>query len=384
MTSLAELDHVAAQWDVLATVSRQRLPMLSHAWVAAHLEFCLASDDRWLCAVAWDKGRLVGVLPVLVRPHPWFGDRLLELTAIFDPHTRSGDALAEAGREREILESLVATLLERERRATGLWLRGVREGSPTLTAIDAGLDDVLIHRVVRSRGSYVCTDAQFNVFQKGLSANFRGNLRKARNKLGELPQLEVVFLPGRPDDFSSLARFLQLEMSGWKGSAGTAIGQSRVLTDFYQRLTQNLAARGWLEWHELRTDGKTVAAHLAIRMRDSVALIKIAYDEEFSYCAPGNMLMERSLERAFEDDEVSELNCLTDMPWHRNWRMKQADYYDVWVFPRRLSSLLYKWPFVIIRYTMEQGLRAVFRHLPPRYQSCIRRIISTRSEGRAG
>jgi hypothetical protein len=375
VTSPSELAGLAEQWDALAAVSPQRLPMLSHAWVAAHLECCLGRRDRWLCAVAWDDGRLVGVLPVVVQPDPLLGDQLPQLTTIFSPHTRSGDVLAEAGREREIVGALIRTLLAHERRVSRLLFREVRDGSPTLTAIEEGLDGLRIGRRQRSRGSYISTDGPIGDYRGRLSANFTGNLRKARNKLARLPELETVFEAGPQTDPAGLARFLQVETSGWKGSAGTAIAMSPMLTAFYRRLTQNLIARGWLEWHELRSAGRTVAAHLAVRIGDSVVLAKIAYDEEFSPCAPGNMLFERCLERAFEDNDVAELNCLTDQPWHRNWRMEQAAYHDVWVFPRHPASLLYGWPSIALSDLGRRALRTAFGRLPSSTQSRVRRLV---------
>lgn len=381
--SLAELAEVAEQWDALADVCPQRLPTLSHAWVTAHLQCCLQPHDRWLCAVARDGDRLVGVLPVLLLPHSRRGARGLELRGIFDSHTSSGDALAKSGREREILDGMLTALFAHERRATYVRLGGVREGSSTLTAIDAGLKNALALRRAATRGSYISTDGQLSDFYDHLSGNFKGNLRKARNKLSRLPELETVFTSSWASDVSSFDRFLQLEMSGWKGAAGTAIALSPVRTDYYRNLTQNLAAQGWLEWHELRTGDRTIASHLAARAAGSLALIKIAYDEEFSRYAPGNMLFERCLERAFEDDTLVEVNCLSDARWHRNWRMSQSDYYDVWLFPRRLSSLLYRRPSVALRQSMRhsvsRGLRAAFTRLPPSYQSRVRELVQKRA-----
>ncbi len=37
---------------------------------------------------------------------------------------------------------------------------------------------------------------------------------------------------------------------------------------------------------------------------------------------------------------LAEINCLTDMPWHRNWRMPQSRYARIWLFRRQPLSLM--------------------------------------------
>ncbi len=54
-----------------------------------------------------------------------------------------------------------------------------------------------------------------------LSKNFRGNLRKARNKLAKLEGVEFVSARGPEELASALEVFLDVEASGWKGASGT-------------------------------------------------------------------------------------------------------------------------------------------------------------------
>jgi CelD/BcsL family acetyltransferase involved in cellulose biosynthesis len=341
LDDLTALAAHADRWDQLAEASPQCLPMLTHAWVASHLRHRLASGERWLCALAWDGEHLRGVLPVIVSPHRVWGHRRPYLTGIFDGHTRSGDALASPGNTQDTVLALVTAILDAEPRPIAVALRGVRDGSPTLEAVEAGIGDLSILRRRRSAGSYIPTEGSIEDFRSGLSANFKGNLRKARNKLAQLPAVETAFVAGEQATEAGLDRFLSLEASGWKGEIGTAIGVSPSLETFYRALCRGLAARGWLEWHELRSAGRLIAGHLAVRLGDSISLPKIAFDEDFARCAPGNLLMERCIERAFADDGIRQLNCLTDQFWHRNWRMAQEPYHDLSLFPRGPTSLLF-------------------------------------------
>ena len=44
--------------------------------------------------------------------------------------------------------------------------------------------------------------------------------------------------------------------------------------------------------------------------------------------------------REFEQRSSDEVNCTTDMPWHRNWEMPQSAYHDLSILPRRPLSIL--------------------------------------------
>jgi len=133
----------------------------------------------------------------------------------------------------------------------------------------------------------------------------------------------------------------EIEASGWKGRKGTALAASLSLVAFYTALVEGLAREGWLEWHFLNADAKTLAGHLAVRFGRSMTLVKIGYDEAYAKCSPGNLLFERTAKWIFERGDIDEINCLTDMPWHRSWRMDQSNYTSLWIYPKQPLALLF-------------------------------------------
>jgi hypothetical protein len=175
----------------------------------------------------------------------------------------------------------------------------------------------------------------YDDYRKKLGHNFSRNLTKARNKLVKLADVRLSFLCGRDASEKNLEQFLKVESSGWKGKAGTAIQASSKLISYYSALTRRMSQLGWLEWHFLETDNRVIAAQMAARINRSLIILKIGYDEEYSYCSPGNILFERTVERAYERRDTDEINCITDMPWHNNWAMQKRAYHNLWIYPRR-------------------------------------------------
>ena len=72
-------------------------------------------------------------------------------------------------------------------------------------------------------------------------------------------------------------------------------------------------------------------------------VLKIAYDEVFARYSPGTLLFEKTLERAYADVDTEEVNCLTDMEWHKPWQMLSRDYFDCRYFPATIVGATTGW-----------------------------------------
>jgi CelD/BcsL family acetyltransferase involved in cellulose biosynthesis len=340
--------------------------MLSHAWVASFVEHNIEPGQTWRCFFAYAGDDLIGVLPVIKGRQWMMGARL---HAPVDAHTRSGYALVRAGAEHRALSAMLGALEDAEPAYLRLLLRGIRDGAPILSA--GGARGVRVSTMPAAmwsgsaRGSFLPVQGSYDKYEKGLPSNFRRNLRKARNRCERTHDTVYQFYTGVDAGASELfTKFLELEASGWKGTAGTAIQCTPQRVDFYAALTQRLSERGWLEWHLLELDGAPAAGHLAIRFGRSIVLYKIAYDEKYARLGPGSLLFRETVSRAFADQGLDEVNCLTDRSWHRNWLMSSADYSDMVItrdrpLPALTSYLEIKAPLLARRAQAAPGLAAL-------------------------
>jgi CelD/BcsL family acetyltransferase involved in cellulose biosynthesis len=365
-SSVEELARHAGAWDELAVASPERLPMLSHAWVASFLE----NDhlrSRWRCLFAYEGDRLVGVLPVMRAREGIPGVRLSGTLAP-ELHTYSAYPLLDEASARPALSAMLTELRAAEPRY--LWLRfgGVRQDATIMSV--QGLQGVALRNVEaanwRKSGSLLPVQGSLKEYEDGLSANFRRNLRKARNRCEREHDMSFRFVTGpeagSPELFD---RFLDLESSGWKGQGGTGIKCTPHLVQFYRAVCERMSRRGWLEWHFLELNGTPVAGHLGIRFGRSLVLLKIAYDEAHARVGPGNLLFHETVARAFATQGLQEINCLSDTAWHRNWQMSTAHYSDMVITPTRalprLTGLVEVQGAALARRVASRGRRAAAR-----------------------
>jgi CelD/BcsL family acetyltransferase involved in cellulose biosynthesis len=338
--SLQGLAERARAWDELLERCEHRVQCPSYAWVASHLEHLLEPGETWCCLFAWEGDALRGVLPLVAREGRRAGLSQVTLATPHGLHTLSVDLLCESSAAARVVPLLLEAMQLRFPAWSEARLPRLSSLSPTLRHVAHPEAEVLAEVELADQGSFVRTDGELQSYLDTLSPNFVRNVARVTRKVGKLPGNEVIFATGRDASPAILDEFVRLEAAGWKGTSGGAIANNPRVRAFYASVVERLHASGWLEWHLLRAEGQLLAAHLACRIGRCVYLWKIAFNEQYGAYAPGNVLIMRTLERAFADPGVDEVNCLTETPWNRNWSMPRRAYHDLILWPRRTLPVL--------------------------------------------
>jgi CelD/BcsL family acetyltransferase involved in cellulose biosynthesis len=340
ISDLSELGRYAEAWDNLALYAAQKTPMISHAWVASHIEHQLPPNASWVCLCAFESDELVGVLPLVARHARVLGISRTLLDPPCSLHTRSVEPVVREDRSEEIVRALLAALP----RAVPDWhsveFTRIPDTSSLLKSLSGRITDAKCLVDFNGNGSLLTLSGKYDEYMNSLSKNFRRNLRRLSGKIELLSDFEVIFLSSEQARSEHLDWFAEVEASGWKGDQGTAIGKSPDLMSFYAALVQRMAARGWLEWHFLKAEGKVIAAFLGARLQRRLVLLKIAYRDEYSSFAPGNILLNRLIERTYQHGDLDVIDCMTEMSWNQNWNMLPNRYFDIHLFRNSIISKL--------------------------------------------
>ncbi|MCC0062222.1 MAG: GNAT family N-acetyltransferase [Rhodobiaceae bacterium] len=130
-----------------------------------------------------------------------------------------------------------------------------------------------------------------------LQATIKGSRRKRmRQQISALKrECDVTFERARDTDDvgKSLDVFLQLESSGWKGEAGSALQSVAATSEFTRKAVAALCERGMVQILTMRASGIPIASLIVFMGSGTAWLWKIAYDESYSRHSPGkHVLME--------------------------------------------------------------------------------------------
>jgi len=355
------------RWHSLACDGPQKSPTLLPGWVSAYLRHCLKPDERWLCSFAYAGNRLVGVLPVIISPHPILGRHGPLLRTPFDGHTPSGDIPLAPDLAQPALEALLAEVAREVPGHLGLDMRAVRRISPVWLALQNRPKGYFLRRGLVFPYSLLDVRGNFDSYLSGLG-RMRRTMKIGREKLEKLGTVSVEMRRGSEAGEDFLPEFLRLEASGWKGRMGTAILNDPKLVAFYTDWVRDFAAKGHLEWHVVRLDGRVIAAQMGICLGPALVLPKYAYDEDFAEFTPGHLLLGEVIKEAFARSELAEVNPMSDSNQHRLFRMSSDEYTDVHLVRRGVLPILFQLSGIV--------LRALYRdHVKPRLSARMKEAL---------
>ncbi len=146
-------------------------------------------------------------------------------------------------------------------------------------------------------------------YEQLIKGKTRQNLKRKLRKLGELGELtfSVYVDDQRP---SIVEEFLQLEMQGWKGEAGTALLSHAKSANFAREFL------GHTKYPEvrieaLRLDGRAIAMTMHIFADGNAYHYKPTYDENYSRYSPGILLHRWTMQQMYETKWAHHMDSAT-------------------------------------------------------------------------
>ncbi len=329
ISNFIDFAALRSEWNELVERTDDQI-FHRHEFIATWLKH-FAKGSLYVCTLRDSQGRLVAALSLLRSWSHLYGLPFRQLRSAANDHSGRFDLIADqpARASSAFLnfldgqggwDSLVLTDLPRSGRARILEKVASEEG--LTTGRWSGAQSPCRH-----------LPSTWPELESQLSSGFRSNLRRRRRRLDALG---LVRAERCTDSDSLVASGIALEAQGWKGRAGTAIAQDAATLGFYTELAQVLAAQGQLALWALYLDDRLIAFQYGLEYQGSYALLKPAYDEEFSRYSPGQLLMAEVLRDGIARS-LTQVDFLgEDMPWKQDWK-PVASAQD-WLFVFRASA----------------------------------------------
>jgi CelD/BcsL family acetyltransferase involved in cellulose biosynthesis len=327
---LAELETIAPQWDALAAVDPT--PFSLSAWYLAWWDGYGADRDLRVCTL-WEDDELVALLPLCER-----GGRLEAMA------NEESCVVRPLARDTETLRLLAeATATERY---DLMEIRRLPEGDAAIEALAAAARASGRLSIVEPdiTSPIVDTTGTLDEYRQATRGKWHRNLRRLYRKLLRDHDAEVRLIEPPADLDSELAEGFEVESSGWKRAAGSAILSRPENAAYYRSLARRFHDRGELRLSSISVDGRMIAWDLGILRTNRLFSPKSGYREDFKRFGPGLILELATIERCFElgieahellgaDDEYK-LRFSTSERRHRYFR----------AYPRRpVQTLRYAW-----------------------------------------
>lgn len=286
-----ELAAEAEAWDRLASEASEPNPFFESWYLVPSFEAYDPQGDLRVLRFEHD-GRLAGLLPLARRPR-YYGRPLPHLGNWLHDNSFLGTPLVAQGREVEFWHAALGWADRNAGASLFLHLSGLGLDGPIFAALEAvltaqGRGGWIVRREERALLSSSLGAEQYRA--SALSANKRKDLRRRMNRLADLGEVRFVW---QDDDAGIEAwcdQFLALEMSGWKGKAGSAMGQDAAKRAIFAQSLAGAARRGRLLRLALHLNGEPVAMLSTFVTPPGGFGYKTAFDEQYGRHAPGVLL----------------------------------------------------------------------------------------------
>ena len=295
------LQELSASWDRLATGVLE--PFLRNAWFLSWWDAFGAGRKLRTC-VLWRGDELVGAFPLCATSD----GRLAALSNDHSPgfHPLSSDPAAE--------QALVAAAMDGSSEL-------VVEGVPVGDHLGRLMREVRSRRRLRvverwQTSPIVDTTGSFEQYRAEKKRGWR-EIERRRRKLRREYRVEEKVIEAPVDLEGELARGFEVEASGWKGRAGTAIRSSPETSRFYRGIAADLQRHDELRLSTLSADGRMIAFDLGLVHEARYYVLKTGFDESWRRFAPGLALRLSVVERCFELGLESHEFLGAEMGWKR-------------------------------------------------------------------
>ena len=312
--SAEELEAIKPQWNELAENAVYRNAALEQNFLIpafkhlndGNVRVLVAESSSGLPANAQPK--LLGLLPVVKKKFYHLPIACLEVWK----HDQCTDStpLPDKASALQALDAMLD------------FLSAEKIGLLSLDTISAEPDfQSLLHEAVRQRNRTLFlrdsftraalrpSDNSEDYVKQFVSKSVQKNYGRLQRRLSELGELSFEL----SDDFSDYPeltrQFLDIEASGWKVEAGTALSCNKSTKRFYQELILRSAQVGKARFTSLKLDGKPIAMLSDIQSGQTVFRYKTAFDENFSAYSPGVQVEIKNIEYQHQSGVVLTDSC---------------------------------------------------------------------------
>jgi CelD/BcsL family acetyltransferase involved in cellulose biosynthesis/adenylate kinase family enzyme len=272
-----ELARLEGEWDDLVRAMPRPSPMLLHAWLREWLRH-LGGDAELAVHVAYRDGKLVGALPLCIRPR--FGLRVLSFVG--GGRSALADLLVAPGEPASTGAALARRLDGSGHDFADLY------GLPGGSRLAQELEDGRLRLVERGEAPVLDLDGPWeDVYRAKLSAKKRSQNRRRERGLAKLGKVDVEVARTSEELTAALEDAFALHALRWDGRPdgsdfGTPVGRR-----FHRAAIAALAESDVPRIVTLKVGGRPAAFHYYFALERRMYVHRMAFDPACGQFSPG-------------------------------------------------------------------------------------------------
>ncbi len=284
------------RWQHLAGEASEPNPFFE-PWCLIPALKHLHAESRLALYTLVDGGILRGLMPVAKSPR-YYGYPIPHIATWLHANAFCGAPLVAKGYEQAFWHAVLSRLDEKPSRAMFLHAPSLPANGSTAQAL----------ATVAERDGRPCLEVSSEeramlkshlspeeYLEQSLTKKRRKELRRLFKRLSECGDLRLEQREDAADISDWIREFLTLESAGWKGEAGSALGNAAPTREFFKEALFRAAKAGRLQRLALRVDTRPVAMLANFVTPPGIFSFKTAFDENYARFSPGLLLQLENL-----------------------------------------------------------------------------------------
>lgn len=285
-----------AAWDALTNHASEPNPFFESWYLLPSLEACDPQGQVQILCFEQD-GKLSGLLPIR-RDTRYYGHPLPHLTGWLHPNTFLGAPLVRQGCEPAFWNAFFDWADSRPGKSLFLHLPMIPLDGALFSSLRDLMQQERRHAALVAREERALLASKLSPEDYLASALSTKKRKELRRQYARLCEEGSVTVERRHDDHDLdhwIDTFLEIEASGWKGNAGSALSCDAGTERIFRQALAGAAPRGRLERLSLCLDNKPIAMLASFLTPPGAYSFKTAFDENYARFSPGVLLQRENL-----------------------------------------------------------------------------------------
>jgi CelD/BcsL family acetyltransferase involved in cellulose biosynthesis len=306
-----ESPALEAEWRALASEQSHTNSLFSSPEWVSH-QSAVRPEGVHVVRVRSEAGRLIGVVPVRLRPYELRFD--IAKTSLLGKQIQVAEILGSlpllpacAEIHRHVVEEVFRALpachaLFADAVPVDSYFWSLLQGPAPFAG------RAYVHITDGPRPWHLLTlSSSFEQYMRATSSKARANMRREVRQLAQRAgaDLQAVRITSPPQVKDFLTRAEQVGKKSWQYRA---LGQRVASDDATQNSFEDLAARGLLRSYLLQAGDATYAFVVGYQHQEVYHYVEVAYDEAYAEFSPGKVLLTLMLEDLHKHDVPREMN----------------------------------------------------------------------------
>lgn len=308
LRSAAELREQSGRWQRLDR--HVASPMQTFVWMEAAAA-TFEDDGPLEIVIAEDDGQVVAAAPLIACRR--FVGRRRELVNYHGLYEPADVAFVNAEANTALAGELACI-------GRPFFFERLFASSPTIANIEravAGRGKLIVRP--QAATPWIALDNTWSSPEQKLSSKRRSDFRRSLRHAEQAGSVHAELLSPEPDDVDHLLdRAFDVERRSWKGTAGTALADSRG-GDFYRRYARATATQGRFRVAFLHIGDELAAMQLGVVHANRYWVLKVGYDPRYHRASPGILLMVEAIKQAVAEGLDTYELLGTVEPWIQVW-----------------------------------------------------------------